>query len=59
MTGGANQQEAVSYLGWNVRGLVAKVIAPIGPTKKQEKAKTIAPKSRRYAGKYKASVTLR
>ncbi len=59
MTGGANQQEAVSYLGWNVRGLVAKVIAPIGATKKQEKAKTIAPKSRRYAGKYKASVTLR
>src|SRR5258708_26296979 len=57
MTGGANQQEAVSYLGWNVRGLVAKVIAPIGATKKQEKAKTIAPKSRRYAGKYKASVT--
>jgi Clostripain family len=28
MGGGANRQELVSYLGWNVRGLVAKVIKP-------------------------------
>ena len=33
----AHQQEPVSYLGWNVRGLVAKVIAPPGATKARKR----------------------
>ncbi len=49
MKRGANQQEPVSYLGWNVRGLVAKVIAPTGTTKQQKKGRTTAPQNRRYA----------
>jgi len=28
-----NREELVSYLGWNVRGLLAKVIAPVEPPK--------------------------
>jgi len=37
MKRGMNFQEPVSYLGWNVRGLVAKVIAPSVATKKKRK----------------------
>jgi hypothetical protein len=37
MKRGAYQQEPVSYLGWNVRGLVAKVIAPPGAAKAQKR----------------------
>jgi hypothetical protein len=40
MKQGANQQERVSYLGWNVRGLVAKVISPDGTIKQPKKGKT-------------------
>jgi hypothetical protein len=40
MKQGANQQEPVSYLGWNVRGLVAKVISPDGTIKQPKKGKT-------------------
>jgi len=37
MKPGAHQQEPVSYLGWNLRGLVAKVIAPPGATKARKR----------------------
>ena len=49
MRPGPNQQEPVSYLGWNVRGLVAKVIAPTGGIKGPKKSRTTARK-KRYAG---------
>jgi hypothetical protein len=49
MKRGAKGQEPVSYLGWNVRGLVAKVITPSETGAKGPKKTRAASKHRRYA----------